>query len=197
MEHAYKLNLVTQATAAFNCRTCTGQRADQWYHDMGLWIRRQARKHGVDVGQAMAGFAVLSTNSTVDLNMRNFTTWLEGKPVKHFGDVKRRLRLIKRGDINGGLSYKRGRKIVSFYGNLRYPRRPSETPTIDRHAARILFGVENDDAARLGKNLLAQKRGYAIAARVYRDVAREVGLRPHELQAITWCHLVNCKNEDS
>lgn len=72
-----------------------------------------------------------------------------------------------------------GRKVRSFFDNIVDPKR-STAVTVDRHALDIVtatYGntISLDDAGR-----------YDRVADAYRDAAALVGLRPHEIQAITW-----------
>lgn len=145
--------------------------ADRWYAHKGAWVQRHAREVGVPKDAAIAAYAVLSTNSTVAANDRNYLRWLRGEVVGHFGDVLRRLDLARWGDVGGALTYKQGRKVVTFAQNLMHPRTDGAV-TLDRHAVRILTG----GCAACAKGMLSRKRGYDQAERVYLDVGRRPGL---------------------
>lgn len=75
-----------------------------------------------------------------------------------------------------------GRKVRSFFANLAEPTQ-SGPVTIDRHALSILF--RRPLSERQQKEMLSLG-GYTFAAAAYRAAARRIGIRPHELQAITW-----------
>ena len=75
-----------------------------------------------------------------------------------------------------------GRKVRSFYRNIAEPYAPGPV-TIDRHAVSILFGRGLNEREI---KVLEGMGAYTFAAGVYRTVARRLGLKPHELQAITW-----------
>lgn len=169
---------------SLECPNCDG--AERWYHRKHRFIRSAAVAHGVDVEAAFVVYAVLSTNATVAENDKNFLRWCRGESVRHFGSVVRRVKTATAGDYAAALAYKRGRKIVSFHENLRFPWRQGGAVTIDRHAADLITGDR-----KLSKNWLARKGGYAEAAAIYRETAPE-GWRPHEWQARTWVHHVLC-----
>lgn len=77
------------------------------------------------------------------------------------------------------LSPKQGLKTYNFAQNIADPSNANHV-TIDRHAYRILTG----DGQRGEIKLTPQ--GYARASHVYKLLAKDLGLTPCELQAITW-----------
>lgn len=172
---------------ALDCPHCVG--AERWYWRKHAWIKRLAIANGRDVDVAFAVYALLSTNASVAENDKNYRLWCEGRvgEIGHFGSVLERIRVASSGDVAGALSFKKGRKIVSFHENLRFPWRRYSTPTIDRHAADVVTGDR-----RLSKNWLARKHGYAALAGVYAGIAAGLGWRPHEFQARVWVHHVEC-----
>lgn len=169
---------------AIECPNCVG--AERWYHRKHRFIRDAAVAHGADVEAAFIVYAVLSTNATVAENDKNYLRWLRGESVRHFGTVVRRVEAASRGEYAEALAYKKGRKIISFHENLRFPRRKGGRVTIDRHAADIVTGDR-----KLSKNWLARKDGYDELESIYRESAPE-GWRPHEWQARVWVHHVYC-----
>lgn len=169
---------------ALECPNCAG--SERWYHRKHRFIRDAATAYGRDIEQAFAVYAVLSTNATVAENDKNFLAWCRGEQPKHFGTVLARVAAASRGDIESALRFKKGRKIVSFHENLRFPWRLSGAVTIDRHAADV---VTHDRVA--SKNWLARKDGYDELEQIYRET-RPVGWRPHEWQARVWVHHVMC-----
>lgn len=174
------------ADDALTCGNCIG--SEKWYGRRYRWIL--ANRGRLTADQATAAFAICSTNATVAENEKNFLRFVGGGPsaVRHFGSVIARLAAVENGRITDALAYKHGRKIVSFYDNCRRPYR-SDKVTIDRHAMRILV---RSRCGHCAKNALARKGGYARAQFAYRVVARLFGMRPLELQARTWVHLVHC-----
>ena len=172
-------------TEALQCPNCEG--AERWYWRKHAFIKASARRFGKDIEQAFAVYAVLSTNATVAENDKNFLRWCRDEEIGHFGSVLARVSAASSGDIAAALAYKKGRKIVSFHENLRFPWRRFSVPTIDRHAATIVTGDR-----RLAKNWLARKHGYMGIAKVYMNQAEALGWRPHEWQARSWVHHVLC-----
>lgn len=75
-----------------------------------------------------------------------------------------------------------GRKVRSFFANILNPH-TSGAVTIDRHALAILFGRPLSEREL---KVLARRGVYTVAAGIYRAVARIYGIRPLQLQAITW-----------
>lgn len=73
-----------------------------------------------------------------------------------------------------------GDKVTSFWHNIAFV--DSDRVTIDRHAYDIAMGLRNSENDRPS---LKGKR-YEMFANAYRDAAKVAGLRPYQLQAITW-----------
>jgi hypothetical protein len=79
----------------------------------------------------------------------------------------------------------KGPKERSFADNISNPKR-SQAVTVDRHAVRVALG---DIATRdkSGPEVILSRVGvYEAIAQAYRDAAKDLGLLPLELQAITW-----------
>ncbi len=73
-------------------------------------------------------------------------------------------------------------KVYSFFKNIAYPE-TSDDVTIDRHMWNLLF----DDLGVVEKaGLRFKDREYKWAAAQFRQVASEIDLLPHQLQAISW-----------
>jgi hypothetical protein len=172
------------AQSADRCNDCDG--AD-WYARKSAWIRRH--KGTMDMGTAVAIYAVLSTNASVAENDINFVRVANGERARHFGSVLARVDMALAGDIAGALTFKNAAKVSTFYLNLRYPKRSDGGVTIDRHAGDILTNDRRATKAILARANLA---GYREFESVYRSVAERIGARPHELQAAVWVHWVEC-----
>ena len=72
-----------------------------------------------------------------------------------------------------------GQKIRSFYSNIR----GLDEVTIDGHAYNIALGIRQgltSDKTNMGKKLYREMQSAYVKA------AKRVGIKPHELQAITW-----------
>lgn len=59
---------------------------------------------------------------------------------------------------------------------------------IDRHAHDIAVGVRWGDKVDKG---LGSKKRYAMFANAYREAARHIGIKPLQLQAVTWVYQVD------
>jgi hypothetical protein len=75
-----------------------------------------------------------------------------------------------------------GNKVLAFFSNIVYPNQYGEV-TIDRHAIAIALGR---NATNAEAQKLSNIKYYNEVADAYRNIAREVGLKPHELQAVCW-----------
>ena len=71
-------------------------------------------------------------------------------------------------------------KTASFFWNILRVKE-TEFVTIDRHAVRIALGPEFRD------NVYMTEKRYRTTVKAYKRAAKEVNLKPHELQAIVWC----------
>lgn len=87
-----------------------------------------------------------------------------------------------------------GNKVRSFFRNILFPLTAGPV-TIDRHACAILLGTDTPTFNTQYGKILERKHYYRCATAYYRAAARELGLLPQELQAITW--LVQSKRSSS
>lgn len=76
-----------------------------------------------------------------------------------------------------------GPKVRAFWRTIADPTDPRAV-VVDRHAVDVACGAVLDDATR-GK-ILGRKGGYDTVSRCYSRAARDVGMTPAEVQAITW-----------
>lgn len=74
-----------------------------------------------------------------------------------------------------------GLKTLSFFDNIAYPK-VSGAVTVDRHAHDIARGERFGE----GNRGLSTKGRYEIFAEAYAEAAKIIGIRPAQLQAITW-----------
>lgn len=177
------MTLAETYETARECSGCIG--ADRWYWHKRTWIDRH--RGDVDFVTAVTVYAICSQNASVAENDKNYLRAMQGKEVRHFGDVKRRVQLALGGDFERALTYKVGRKIPSFRENLLYPWRRNAV-TIDRHAGDILTGDR-----RATKNWLVRVGGYEEMAREYRAVANSWNVTANSVQARVWVHHLACE----
>ncbi len=158
--------------------------ARRWYQNARRRIHRIADHHGCDRPASVAAFAALSPGADIERNYQLLTTLLATGDAAHpYGRPVRVARNILHGQPP--LDELGGNKVLSFYDNLARPQ-ASTAVTIDRHAFAILMGGPTSDRTRT--RALDRKGGYDWAADVYRTIADEYGVRPNELQAVTWHH---------
>lgn len=156
-----------------------------WYpaaHDI---CQSVAATHGTTVETAAGILAALSPQTEWSLNLRMAETFIEtgGAPSGHFDNADRKARAILGGaaplDVLGGP------KVRSFYRNILRPECPGAV-TVDRHACAVLYGTTTPTYLRTYPKLLDRKGVYRLATGLYRTIAREYDLLPHEAQAIAW-----------
>lgn len=159
-------------------------KARRWYINARRKVHRIAEACEFDRVKAVPIFAALSPGMDIDRNYQLLRDFIcTGDAAHPYGRPVRLAREIEAGyapiDVLGG------NKVLSFYDNLAHPY-ASNAVTIDRHAFAILMGGPTSDKTRT--RALDRKGGYDWAANVYRDVADTLGVRPLELQAVTWSH---------
>lgn len=151
-----------------------------WYLAAHSIAADMATRHGLTVAQAAGVLAALSPQCGWAENIRLAdAACAAGAASGHTVDACRKADAILAGadpfDVLGG------RKVRSFYANILRPTVAGPV-TVDRHAVDMLCGrrgaVEDRVLERVG--------AYARCAAVIRGVARELGMRPHDVQAISW-----------
>jgi hypothetical protein len=149
----------------------------QWYshaHELALMVGQGDASKGAGV------IAAFSANTGWGQNMRLALAKSAGQEVGHLKTVLTKVEAIWEG-ANPLAVLGNGLKTLNFYLNIFQPDH-SGPVTIDRHAHDIaraeVWGSED-------RGLSAGTR-YAILADAYRDAATLRGVRPHEMQAVTW-----------
>jgi hypothetical protein len=89
--------------------------------------------------------------------------------------------IAKTGDPTG-IGY--GQKTLAFWSNLSDPKF-SDDVTVDAWAAGVALNRRLSPAEMGGLNA----RQYARIANAYRAVAKELRIRAHVVQAVTWCEM--------
>lgn len=125
--------------------------------------------------------AALSANTAWGQNERLALAISEGKEVRHLSKVLDKVHRIMAGEpvlmVLGS-----GQKTINFFLNIADPE-ASGAVTVDRHAHDVARGQVWGNKQR---GLTTVKR-YDVLADAYRDAAALRGVRPHEMQAVTWC----------
>lgn len=165
---------------------------DGWYVQAHRTCQAMARTYGVTLETAVGVLAALSPSCHWTRNVLLAHEMFQSYDCGHmYGDAIRKARRIVDGEAP--LDVLGGDKVRSFYRNILDPY-GSDDVTVDRHAFDIAVGYETDDrtrkalatGGRLG-NPDGQAGNYVRVADCYRRAARILGVRPHQVQAVTWC----------
>lgn len=151
-----------------------------WYLSAHSIAADMAERHGLAVAQCAGVIAALSPQCGWAENIRLADAACEsGTATGHTEDACRKANAILAGadpfEVLGG------RKVRSFYANMLRPLVAGPV-TVDRHCVDMLVGRRGAVADRVLERIGA----YARCAAVVRSVARELGMRPHEVQAVAW-----------
>jgi hypothetical protein len=152
-------------------------RGMQWYpaaHDLAGLVGFEDYRKGAGI------IAALSANTGWTQNVKLAMAIAAGQEVGHLSAVLAKVEAITAGadpeDVLG-----KGLKTRSFYRNILEPD-VSGPVTIDRHAHDIARGQVWGSRSR-GLTTVGR---YEALAGAYRIAADVIGIRPHEMQAITW-----------
>jgi len=157
-----------------------------WYHDAHDHAVRLAAIAGVTVERMAAILAVLSPRSSWGTNIRNATAIAEARWDDVRGlrrNVAKALALIDGAPISAHVT---GPKVAAFLHNIAFPD-TSNMVTVDSWAAGVAMGRRLSNAEMSALNITQRAR--IVAA--YQDVASDLGLLPHEVQAVCWCEARN------
>lgn len=156
----------------------------QWYNEAHTLAVELAAKHGVSTLQAAQVISILSPKKKWDMNKREatalFAEYFEGVTPEHgyFATKNTIAECLK--IMSGQWVLVMSRiKTYSFADNIAYLNDSKEV-TIDRHALRVAY---DDTSAKIYK---VSKTQYLAARQAYRMVAEKLGIKPYQLQAITW-----------
>lgn len=148
-----------------------------WYHTAH---EHAAELPNVSLKQGAGVIAALSPQTSWTENLAlAYAACDTGTATGHYDDACEKADRILRGE--DPFVVLRGRKVRSFYANILCPDR-SGPVTVDRHAVSILAY----DREEQNRRTLERAGVYAFAAGVYRSVARDLQLLPHQAQATAW-----------
>ena len=154
-----------------------------WYKEMNKWILENSIEK-YTFSQHCGLFSNLSPMKSVEENKRLFLNYLNGKKGGHFKTQ------IKKCDEIAKLSNPRpilidnitnGFKTISFWRNIFNPF-DNRFVTIDRHIHKLAYG---------GKTMSVTPKRYRVISSAIKKIAREVDLKPNEVQAVLWSHSKN------
>jgi hypothetical protein len=127
--------------------------------------------------------AALSPRKTWDENKNQAIKLVKTGDCGHMRVFKEKALQIIAGSGNEAdiLKVLNGRKITSFYLNIRYPDKAINL-TIDRHALSVALGYWTSDSDYTGLTT----RQYEFFSECYRHVAARLSVSPLLVQSATW-----------
>ena len=157
-------------------------------HNMSIGLTWYNRAHNeclllsqvfeIDLNKVVGVVAALSPNNKWQRNLHdawNFldTPSLETKVCTFMGQRKKALAILASdGSDHAILGILNGDKTKNFYSNIRYYDK-SEAVTVDLWAYRSV-------------KLKPSKKNFEAVATAYREVALDLKLKPHQVQAVVW-----------
>ena len=159
-----------------------------WYSDAREWLVKILDESGGNytLDQAAAAVAALSTNSTWNKNMLEFSNLIGGREVHHIGNsieaAKRALNSDNPLDVLGDDVEKWRNFAASILGKQLDGKSPV---AVDRWAARAALGTED---MKLAGDALGREGGFQKIADAYRLAAKEAGISSEQMQAVIWMH---------
>lgn len=156
-----------------------------WYIEANIFAMKLASKYGVDFITVSGIIAALSPLKSWDENKKIAEGFLrngKGKHTKNMLSKAHQIKLFKSTNQREFiLAELNGNKIKAFFLNIAYPE-GAEAVTIDRHAISIALSrpiVENE-----GVGITLKQYNFFVSC--YKEVAKELNLRPSMLQSVTW-----------
>jgi hypothetical protein len=159
----------------------------KWYEEMGNIAcqrmrsvnRRRNLGHSLPRSKCLGIIAALSPQKNWSRNVAMAEAILYRDEIGAVGVQKEKGKRILGGEDPADVL--KGQKERAFYQCFLDPHK-TDAVTIDRHALCIWLG----EYRTRDKELVVTPRLYRLASHDYREVARVVGMRPNQLQAITW-----------
>ena len=163
----------------------------EWYDRAKRYASIISNLSGVNLNTVVGVMAALSPNNRWERNVKDTErmvwAWVRGEDLTDFkvscyNTMKAKAWSILEDDLTDDtdiLTRLNGQKIRSFYSNIR----GLDEVTIDGHAYNIALGIRQgltSDKTNMGKKLYREMQSAYVKA------AKRVGVKPHELQAITW-----------
>lgn len=176
---------VTKMTNRILKMYALGNTADaMWYQDAYRIACDLAQKHNTQTERVAGIIAALSPLKRWDKNIELADDLLSGRKVGHTKNMVNKAHKVNECDIADIPKILNGNKITDFYNNIINPTCENRV-TIDRHAIMIAMGgvhLSKQDLISLSNT---DKR-YTAIADAYRRAAKKLGVRPLEVQAVTW-----------
>ena len=185
---AMTANIVAMYNDATPAQIDTGM---AWYSDAQSQAHDIAIKHDMPVYIVVAVIAALSPNNKWTRNVLNadelIGAFIRGDgidtvKVSTYNKMKAKAwRILQEiPDYDNAKRILNGQKITSFFMDIM----GEFNVTIDGHARNIAYNEKvglTDDRTNIGI------REYRALQDAYQDAAKQIGIMPYQLQAITWC----------
>ncbi len=198
MKQRFKHSLLTQKKcinkirAIFNAATAAEYKEGlHWYNDANAYSKELAARFDVPVSQVVGIIAAFSPQAGWQENKRYTLSFLLNPLVNprsqiQFDKAKAILKMTNEASIYNALSVNDAAwKTKAFFLNILNPSVLTDV-TIDRHAIAIcLQNVNNVHSLSEDYGKLTKKQ-YTFFESCYIKLAVDLGLLPHQLQAITW-----------
>ena len=157
-----------------------------WYEQMHHWCAGAADRSDVELFKYVGVFAAMSPQMSVDRNKELANQYFREGRAAHYNMLNDKADRImgaespeQVADILGG------NKITSFFWNILQPTKATRV-TIDRHALASMLQTPSTVTALADRVYDMTDQQYARFERIYADVASELQMLPHQLQAVVW-----------
>lgn len=159
----------------------------QWYQNCNSFARGLAEKYGHGLEKIVGIISSLSPETKFNQNILDTIKILEyGQEaiVTTYDNNRNKALKILEDELEPHTHYEAStNKTAAFYFNILRPREASRV-TIDRHSSRVCHGYYLTSQEAIYYSNTPAK--YKATQEAYFIVARDHGLLPHILQAITW-----------
>lgn len=155
-----------------------------WYDGANAYANKLANKFGVSPIKVAGVLASLSPLKSWDENKRIAKSFLTSGNAYHTKTMKvkaENIVALDDDDVDRIQQILNGNKIKSFFLNIAFPD-DDKAVTIDRHALCVALGrnLEENEIKDLTDNQ------YRFFVQCYKIAAKKKGIKPNEMQAITW-----------
>jgi len=159
----------------------TSEDNTDWYADALTYCQYLATKHKIPLDNVIGVVSALSPRKNWTLNKKIAEDLIIDGTCGHMQVfVKKAQDILSVDNEEQILSILNGKKITSFYLNIRYPDKNTSV-TVDRHAIAVAIGRTATDI-----ELSLTDKQYKFFADCYRYTAEVLNIAPHLLQSITW-----------